>query len=57
MSKADKLLKSLNEYIVKAEEDDEEKLVDVVPDLPGLDMILKYVEDYKKKVTKLLRKQ
>lgn len=57
MNKADKLIKSLDDYIVKAEKADEAKLIDVVPDFPGLDKIPKYVEDYEKKVAKLLRKQ
>lgn len=56
MSRVDKLLISLNEYIAKAEEDDE-KLTDVVPDFPGLESIPNYVEKYEKKVAKLLRKQ
>ncbi|MEM1505932.1 phage minor head protein [Domibacillus sp. 8LH] len=57
MRKVEKLLKSLNDYIAKSEEDDEAKLSDVVPDFPGLDKVPKYVEDYEKKVAKLLRKQ
>ena len=57
MRKVEKLLKSLNDYLVKTEEADEAKFVDVVPDFPGLDMIPKYVEDYEKKVVRLLRKQ
>lgn len=57
MRKVEKLLKSLNDYIIKAEEDDEAKLVDVVPDFPGFHKVPKYVEDYEKKVAKLLRKQ
>ncbi|WP_309087182.1 phage minor head protein [Domibacillus sp.] len=57
MRKVEKLLKSLNNYIAKAEEDDELKLVEMIPDFPGLDMMPKYVEDYEKKVAKLLRKQ
>ncbi|OES45819.1 phage minor head protein [Domibacillus iocasae] len=57
MSKAEKLLKSLNDYIAKVDEEDEEKLTDLVPDFPGLDQIPGFVEDYEKKVAKLLRKQ
>lgn len=56
MSKVDKLFVSLNEYIAKAGEDDE-KLTDVIPDFPGLESIPGYVEDYEKKIAKLLRKQ
>lgn len=55
MSKTEKLLKSLNDYIAKAEE--EEQLTDLVPGFPGLDQIPGYVENYEKKVAKLLRKQ
>lgn len=55
MSKTEKLLKSLNDFIAKAEE--EEQLTDLVPDFPGLDQIPGYVENYEKKVAKLLRKQ
>ncbi|OLN21861.1 hypothetical protein BTO30_12645 [Domibacillus antri] len=57
MSKAENLLRSLNAFIAKAEEDEEEKLTDIVPDFPGLDKVPVYVEDYEKKVAKLLRKQ
>lgn len=34
---------------------DEAKLVYVVPDFPGLDMIPNFVEEYEKKAAKLLR--
>jgi uncharacterized protein with gpF-like domain len=55
VSKIDRLLKSLN-AIIKAEEEDEE-ITDVVPEFPGLDKVPKYIEDYEKKVAKLLRNQ
>jgi len=57
MSKVEQLLKSLNAFIKKAEEDDDEKLTDVVADFPGLDMIPQIVENYEKEVAKLLRNQ
>lgn len=56
MSKVDTLLKSLNAFIRKAE-DDEESITDIVPDFPGLDQIPGYVDDFEKKIAKLLRKQ
>jgi hypothetical protein len=55
VSKIDRFLKSLN-VIIKAEEENEE-ITDVVPEFPGLDLIPKYIEDYEKKVAKLLRNQ
>ncbi|MGG3801781.1 phage minor head protein [Metabacillus fastidiosus] len=57
MSKIDKLLKSLNSFIKEAEEDNDEKLTNLVPDFPGLDQVPQLVEDYEKKVAKLLRNQ
>ena len=57
MSKVDKLLISLNDYISKAEEEDDEKLTDVVPDFPGLESIPGFVEEYEKAIAKLLRNQ
>ena len=57
MNKLDKLLKSLNDFIAKAEEDNDEKLTDVVPDFPGLEILPKIVEDYEKAIAKLLRDQ
>ncbi|MED2944215.1 phage minor head protein [Bacillus swezeyi] len=57
MNKTDQLLNSLNAFIQKAEENEEEKLTDVVPDFPGLSKIPGYVEDYEKKVARLLRRQ
>jgi hypothetical protein len=55
MSKVERLLKSIN-AVIKAEEEDENITADV-PDFPGLDKIPKWVEDYEKKVAKLLRAQ
>lgn len=55
MSKVEHLLKSLN-ALIKAEEDDED-ITDVVPEFPGLDKVPKYIEDYEKKLAKLLRNQ
>ncbi|MCY8315330.1 hypothetical protein C2H96_19300 [Bacillus subtilis] len=57
MNKTDKLLKSLNAFIQKAEEDEREKLVEGIPDFPGLSMIPIYVEGYEKGIARLLRRQ
>ncbi|WP_440645051.1 phage head morphogenesis protein [Bacillus subtilis] len=57
MNKTDKLLESLNLFIQKAEEDEREKLVEGIPDFPGLSMIPKYVEEYEKGIARLLRRQ
>lgn len=54
-SKVEHLLKNIN-TIIKAEEDDDE-ITGVVPDFPGLDKMPKYIDDYEKKVAKLLRAQ
>lgn len=56
MSKVNNLLKSLNAFIRKAE-NDEESITDIVPDFPGLDQIPGYVDDFEKKIAKLLRAQ
>ncbi len=55
MSKVERLLESIN-AVIKAEEEDED-ITEDVPDFPGLDKIPKWVEDYEKKVAKLLRAQ
>ncbi|MCY8378423.1 phage minor head protein [Bacillus haynesii] len=57
MNKTDQLLNSLNTFIRKAEEDDEKSLVEVIPDFPGLSKIPGYVQEYEKKVARLLRSQ
>ncbi|MGE8079033.1 phage minor head protein [Peribacillus loiseleuriae] len=57
MSKVDKLLKSINTFIQKAEEEDEEKLIDILPDIPELDEIPGLVEEFEKMTAKLLRQQ
>jgi len=57
MNKTDQLLNSLNVFIRKAEEDDEKSLVEVIPDFPGLSKIPGYVQEYEKKVARLLRSQ
>ncbi|TWK89545.1 hypothetical protein CHCC20333_4387 [Bacillus paralicheniformis] len=57
MNKTDQLLNSLNTFIQKAEEDDEKSLVEVIPDFPGLSKIPGYVQEYEKKVARLLRSQ
>ncbi|MCY8513540.1 phage head morphogenesis protein [Bacillus atrophaeus] len=57
MNKTDKLLESLNAFIQKAEEDEREKLVEVVPDFPGLSKIPGFVEEYEKGIARLLRRQ
>lgn len=46
MNKTDKLLESLTAFIQKAEEDEREKLVEVVPGFPGLSKIPGFVEEY-----------
>ncbi|WP_121639374.1 ADP-ribosyltransferase [Virgibacillus sp. Bac330] len=55
MHKIDKLIKSLNDFIAKV--DDEENIEDVVPDFPGLDKLPAIIEDYEKTVARLLRAQ
>ncbi|MCY8330762.1 phage head morphogenesis protein [Bacillus spizizenii] len=57
MNKTDKLLESLTAFIQKAEEDEREKLVEVVPDFPGLSKIPSFVEEYEKGIARLLRRQ
>lgn len=57
MNKTDQLLNSLNVFIRKAEEDDEKSLVEVIPDFPSLTKIPGYVQEYEKKVARLLRSQ
>lgn len=54
MSKIDKLLKNLNEFIEKATNNDD---LDNVSDFPGLERIPELVEDYEKIVAGLLRRQ
>ncbi len=56
MSQIDQLLKSLNAFIAKAEED-EEQLQDIVPNFPGLESLPAIIEDYEKAIAKLLRAQ
>jgi ADP-ribosyltransferase exoenzyme/Phage Mu protein F like protein len=55
MSKIDRLIKSLNSFISKAEE--EESITDIVPDFPGLDGLPAIIENYEKSTAKLLRAQ
>jgi hypothetical protein len=55
MSKVERLLQSLD-TVIKAEEE-EEDITELVPEFPGLDKVPKYIEDYEKKVAKLLRAQ
>ncbi|MCY9340604.1 hypothetical protein MOF28_19950 [Bacillus haynesii] len=57
MNKTDQLLNSLKAFIRKAEEEDEKSLVEVIPDFPGLSKIPGYVQEYEKKVARLLRRQ
>ncbi|MCY8284905.1 phage head morphogenesis protein [Bacillus inaquosorum] len=57
MNKTDKLLESLTAFIQKAEENEREKLVEVVPDFPGLSKIPGFVEEYEKGIARLLRRQ
>lgn len=57
MNKTDKLLESLNVFIQKAEESEREKLVESVPDFPGLSKIPGFVEEYEKGIARLLRRQ
>lgn len=54
MSKIDKLLKNLNNFIEKATNNDD---LDDLSEFPGLEKIPKLVEDYEKVVARLLRKQ
>jgi hypothetical protein len=53
MSNIDRLLKAIN-ALIKTEEED---VIELVPEFPGLDKIPGYIEDYEKKVAKLLRAQ
>jgi hypothetical protein len=55
MTKVERLLKAIDE-VIKAEEGDDD-ITAAVPDFPGLDKIPKYVDDYEKKLAKLLRNQ
>jgi len=55
MHKIDKLIKSLNDFIAKA--DDEEDIKDNVPDFPGLDELPSIIEEYEKAIARLLRAQ
>ncbi|SFM28950.1 Phage Mu protein F like protein [Gracilibacillus orientalis] len=55
MSMVDKLLKSLNDFIAKAE--DEEDFLDDVPDFPGLETLPAIIEDYETAIARLLRVQ
>lgn len=57
MNKTDKLLASINSFIQKAEESEGQKLVETIPDFPGLSKIPRYVEDYEKGIARLLRSQ
>jgi hypothetical protein len=54
MKKINKLLKSLNDFIEKATNDDD---LENVSDFPGLEKIPELVEEYEKVVAKLLREQ
>ncbi|PAE61510.1 hypothetical protein CHH88_03190 [Bacillus subtilis] len=57
MNKTDKLLESLNVFIQKAEENQYKQLGEMVPDFPGKLNIPKYVEEYEKGISRLLRRQ
>ncbi|MCY7797097.1 hypothetical protein MOB54_18275 [Bacillus spizizenii] len=57
MNKTDKLLDSLNAFIQKAEENQYKQLGEMVPDFPGKSNIPKYVEEYEKGISRLLRRQ
>lgn len=56
MNKVDKLLKNINIFIQKAQ-DDEEELKDKIADFPGLELIPGFIEEYEKAVARLLREQ
>lgn len=57
MNKVDKLLKSLNAFIQKAEEDKED-ITDILPDdIPELNELPGLIEDFESMVAKLLRGQ
>lgn len=53
MNKIDKLLRNLNSFIAKADDD----ITDGVADFPGLEDLPDLVEEYEKAVAKLLREQ
>jgi len=56
MNKTDELLKSLNIFIQKAEED-EEQLQDIVPEFPGLELLPELIENFESSIAVLLRAQ
>jgi len=56
MNKTDKLLKSLNIFIQKSEED-EEQLQDMVPEFPGLELLPGIIEEFESVIAMLLRAQ
>jgi len=53
MSKIEKLIKSINSFITKADDD----VTDGVPDFPALDKIPELVEDFETAIASLLRRQ
>ena len=55
MSKVERLLKNINLYIRKVEDEEEEKLIDILPDAPELDEIPGLVDEFEKMTAKLLR--
>ncbi|MFY1590120.1 phage minor head protein [Bacillus sp. J14] len=57
MNKTDKLLESLNAFILKAEENQYKQLGEMVPDFPGKSKIPNFIEEYEKGIAKLLRRQ
>ncbi|GIN71142.1 hypothetical protein J14TS2_16170 [Bacillus sp. J14TS2] len=56
MRKIDRLIKSLNDFIAKAD-DEEESIVNIVPEFPGLDGLPAIIEDYEITIARLLREQ
>ncbi|MBR0581302.1 phage minor head protein [Bacillus altitudinis] len=57
MSKIDQLIKNINTFVQKAEEDEVKELEAAVADFPELDDIPSLVEDYEKTIARLFRLQ
>lgn len=57
MSKVDQLIKNINTFVQKAEEDEVKELEAAVADFPELKDVPSLVEEYEKTTSKLLRLQ
>lgn len=57
MSKIDKLIKNINTFVQKAEEDEVKELEAAVADFPELKDIPSLIEEYEKTTAKLFRLQ